>query len=385
MHTTKEHNKYLTRSMWIMAGLLFTGLTFGPQVIPAETLSELTKKARQEGALNASVTSSTKPTTAAKLAVAFQKRFGLDYDVIVTPLSDTRHFPKAAAATKAGIVPTYDVLSGSEKNIIQLMALGGVQKINGWKTLISEINPLVSSGKVQPAQISPEPFTGYAFQHMNRLKGIMYNTNLITKEELPKTHVDLGDPKYEGKWTQPPWATHWDIGRLVFPKLSEEDWLEIVRKAGKNAGAVQPDSAGTKRVILGEFAFGIINTHYFLKIKARDPRAPVGMTYFKDYNPVSAAYYVVRKDARHPAAATLFALWMETPEARAIWQPDTFETQFLWADGELERKIKQFLRESGGKVVYALDSQKGIEFLKWIGTAEGRKYRKAVGQAIRGR
>ncbi len=382
---SKQNDTGLIRTLSIVVGALLVGVVFAPRVTPAATLRELISKARQEGALNASATTSMNPTTAAKLAAAFKKRFGLDIEVTVTILSDTRHYPKAAVATKAGVVPTYDVISGSDKNNIQLVALGGVQKINGWEALLYEINPLVRSGKVRPNQLSPVPLTGYAFQFMNRLKGIVYNTKLISKGELPKTHAELADPKYEGKWTQPPWSSHWDIGTLVFPNLSQEEWLATVRKAGKNAGAVQPDVAGVKRVALGEFAFGIINTFQFLKIKSKDPQAPIEMTYFKDYNQVNAAYYIVRKDARHPAAATLFALWMETPEAKAIWQPATFETQFLWGEGELERKIKQYLRESGGKVVNVLDSQRGLEFLKWIGTPEGRKYRKAVGRAIRGK
>lgn len=380
---SKQHNELLI--MWILVSALFVGVAFGPRVIPAATLSELIVKARQEGVLNATVIDTMTPKTGSLLAAAFKRRFKLDIEVTITPSADTQHYPKAAAATKIGAVPTYDAIYGSGFNNIMLIGVGGVQKIDGWEALLTEINPLVSSGKVPASRISPEPYTGYAFEFLNRLKGIMYNPKLISREELPKTHAELGDPKYKGKWTQPPWASHWDIGLLAFPNLSEEEWLDIVREAGKNAGAILQDTAGVQRVVLGEFAFAIINTYHFLKLKAKDSQAPAEMAYFKDYNPVNAAYHIVRKGARHPAAATLFAMWMTTPEAKAIRQADTFGTQFLWGEGKLETKIKQYLQESGGKLINTLDSKKGLEFMSWMGTPEGKKYRKAVGKAIRGK
>ncbi len=382
---SKVQNKFLTRVMWIVVGMIFVGVTFGPRVISAATFSELVAKARREGALNATVTFSMKPKTIPGLVAAFKRRFELDSEVIVTRVFATRYYPKAMVATKTGVVPTYDALYGSETGNIQLIEIGGVQKINDWKALLTEINPMERSGKVRANQISPEPFTGHAFEYLNRLKGIMYNPKLISKEELPKTHAELADPKYKGNWTQPPWANHWDIGLLVFPDFSQEEWLKIVRKAGKNAGAVQTDKVGVQRVVLGEFAFAIINTHAFLKLKSLDPQVPAKMAYFKDYNPVNASYYIVRKGARHPATATLFAMWMTTSEAKAIWQPDTFGTQFLWGEGKLERKIKQYLQESGGRIINPLETQKGVKFMKWLGSPEGRKYRKAVSGAIRGK
>ena len=271
---SKNQNMFFTRAMWITVGVLFAGVAL-PHVTPAATLSELVAKAKQEGALNVTATSSLKLKTASNLAAAFKKQFGLDIKVTVTPLSDTRNFPKYAAETKAGVKSTYDAVDGSGKNDIQLVNLGGVEKIAGWKALLAEINSLVGSGKVRPLQISPDPLSGFAFQYMSRLKSIIYNPNLISKKDLPKTHADLADPKYKGRWTQPPFPAHWDVGPLVFPDISKENWIELVKKAGKNAGAVQQESAGIQRVLLGEYAFAPANSFYYLRIMAKDPQAPL--------------------------------------------------------------------------------------------------------------
>lgn len=375
----------LTRVMYIMVGILLLGVV-GPRITLAASVSELTAQAKKEGTMNATITSSMKGKTIAELSAAFKKRFGLnDIKVTIAPVGDTRHYPKAAVATRAGGRPTYDTISGSGLNNIMLIGLGGVQKIDGWQALLKEIHPLVRSGKVQPREISHEPFTGLAFQNYSRIWAMNFNPKLISKKELPKTHAELGDPKYKDKFVQPPFSANWDIGILVFPDISKEKWLEVVRKAGKNAGGVGFPAANLQRLLIGEYAFGFGTTSDFMRIKAKDPDAPVEVAYFRDYNSVSSAYHVVRKGARHPAAGTLYALWMTTPEAEAIWQPDIFRPQFPWGQSKMDRKVRQYLRENNAEGTDFLASDKGIELMKWYGTPEGRAYRSAIGRAIRGR
>lgn len=195
---------------------------------------------------------------------------------------------------------------------------------------------------------------------------------------------ELADPKYKGKWTQPPWTADWDTGPLAFPDLDKGKWLEVVRNAGRNAGAVQIGQAGFQRLLLGEFAFMLGNTYYVFGAKAKDLQAPVEITYFQDYNWSNFSFYIVRKGARHPAAATLFALWMTTPEAESIWQPDIFMTQFVWGDSDLDKKERQFIKESGAKIVDFLSTKGGRDLVAWYGTEEGRKYRQAMSKAMRG-
>jgi len=381
----KKLYESLTSVMYIMIGMLFLGVV-GPRITLAASVSELTAQAKKEGAMNATITSSVKGRTIAKLSAAFKKRFGLnDIKVTIAPVGDTRHYPKAAAATRAGGPPTYDAISGSGLNNIMLMGLGGVQKIAGWQALLKETHPLVNSGKVQPRQISPTPYTGLAFQNYSRIWSLAYNPKLISRKELPKTHAELGDPKYKGKFVQPPFSANWDIGILVFPDISKDKWLKVVRKPGKNAGGVGFPAANMQRLLIGEYAFSLSTTSDYMRIKSKDPDAPVGVSYFTDYNSVSAAYYVVRKRARHPAAGTLFALWMTTPEAQAIWQPDIFRPQFPWGQSEMDRKIRQYLRENNAEGTDFLSSDRGVKLLKWYGTPEGRGYRSALSRAIRGR
>ncbi len=380
---SKQNGTVLTRTMSIVVGALLLGVAIAPQVTHAATLTELVAKAKQEGALNVTVSSSLTGRPTKQLAAAFKKRFGLDIEVTLTPLSDRKSYSKALAAAKIGSVPTYDAIEGPDTNNTGLVGAGGIQKIDNWETLLAEINPQVRSGKVRLEQLSPGPLKGYGFAYISRVKALLYNPKLISREKLPKTHAELADPKYKGRWTQPPWTSHWNIGPMVFPELGKDKWVDIVRKAGKNAGAVQPESAGVQRMLLGEYAFGLGGTHYVFRYRAKDPQAPLAVTYFEDYNPVQTSFYVVRKGARHPAAATLFAMWMGTPEAESIWQPAVFYTQ-LWGGSDIDRKVRQLREQSGAKYVDYLSTKKGLDFLKWFRTKEGRKYKQALSRAIRG-
>lgn len=380
---SKQYSKLLNRYRLIIAAVVLSWIALTPRVASAAAIDELVAQAKREGALNAMVITSLTGKAIQQLAVAYKKRFGLNIDVTLTPLGSAEEWPKAVAETKAGIVPTYDALEGADTQSMALQGVGGVQQINNWERLLSDINPLVNSGKVKAEQLSPGPLRGFAFAFLSRTKALLYNPRLISREKLPKTYAELGEPRYKGMFTLPPWTDAWEPGPVAFPHITKEQWIEIVRKAGRNAGGVMAESAGVQRMLLGEFAFLSGNTQYYFLYKAKDPQAPIDITYFEGLNTATRAVYAVRKNAKHTAAATLFALWMGTPEAESIWQPVDFNTQ-LWGESDLDKKEKEFIQKSGAKIVDFLESDKGLAFLNWMGTEEGRKYKEALGRAIRG-
>jgi len=122
----------------------------------AATVAELVKQAKKEGALNAMVITAITGKTTPQLATAFKKRFGLDIDVTLTPLLNTTEYPKAVAETKAGVVPTYDVLEGSDTNNIALLGVGGIHRVDGWENLLREINLLGLTYATWPGEVCIE-------------------------------------------------------------------------------------------------------------------------------------------------------------------------------------------------------------------------------------
>ena len=350
-----------------------------------QLLDEWVRRAKQEGEVTVHVQSDWDKGLFQPLTDAFKKRFGLDIKATIVTARMATHLPVAIAETQAGAPATYDALMGDDAETMQLIGAGGTQKIEGWEELLREINPLVRSGKVRPDQINLGPFKDHGFLFMANLKRLVYNTRLISEGDLPRTHSELGNPKYKGKLTQPPWTAHWELAPalLTSDKAEREKWLETVRQAGKNAGIVLPESSGIQRVVLGEVVFSLNQDRYFRRLLAKDPKAPIAFKYFEDYNQVNRVYYTVRTKSRHPAAATLFILWMGTPEAEAIWQP--VEMQAVpYGESKIDGEFRSSVEKLGSKAMGFLDSEKSIELLKWYRTEEGRKYLDGMARAIRG-
>ncbi|MBI2357682.1 MAG: hypothetical protein HYV04_01985 [Deltaproteobacteria bacterium] len=138
-----------------------------------------------------------------------------------------------------------------------------------------------------------------------------------------------------------------------------------------------------QRVVLGEFAFVLAQDRYMRQVLAKDPKAPIAYRFFDDYNELNSVYYSLRTRARHPAAGTLFALWMTTPEAEAIWQPSDLQA-VPYGESKLDREFWLSMQKSKARVIGFLDNEKTVELLRWYRTEEGRKYLDGMARAIRG-
>lgn len=357
--------------------------TVTPAAKGKELLDELIRKANEEGELVTTIQSSWPKTLIPPLADTFKKRFGLHTKLTIANMRPAQHYPVAIAETQAGAPPTYDVVQGDDAETMQLIGAGGIQKIENWEVLLAEVNPPVRSGKVRANQISRGPFAGSAFLILSNLKLIIYNTRLISEKELPKTHAELMDPKYKGKFAQPPWTSHWEIAPAALGDLDKQGWLEVVRKAGRNAAAVLHEVLAAQRVVLGEFAFSLAATNHPSQILAKDPKVPIGFMFFEDYNEITGVYYAMRTRTRRPAAATLFALWMTTPEAQAIYQPMDMQA-VPYGESKIDQDFKHNIEKLGAKAIGFLDNERTVELLKWYRTEEGTKYLDAMARAIRG-
>lgn len=117
--------------------------------------------------------------------------------------------------------------------------------------------------------------------------------------------------------------------------------------------------------------------------QGQDAKAPLAFKYFEDYNERNSVYYGVRSGARHPVAATLFALWITTAEAQGIWQSSEFSA-VPHGESKIDQEHRLAIQNAKAKVLGFLENQKTIDLLKWYQTEEGRKYLDGMTRAIRG-
>ena len=348
-----------------------------------QLLDDLVKKANAEGELSVLMASTWNQGLTTQLADAFKQRFGLTTNVTVSPVLGTQHLPVAIAETRSGAPPTYDAVYGDDAEMMQLIGAGASLRVEDWEALLAEIHPGVAAGRVTPDQLSHGPLAGRAFQLVGNVKQIIYNPRLITEAELPRRHTDLTEARFKDKFIQPPWTSHWEIAPAVLDNLNRDQWLDVVRAAGKNSGAVLPEGPAAERVVLGQYPFALGQDTNVRVMRSKDPQAPIAARFFEDYNEYNALHNVVRAGTPHPAGAALWVLWMTTPESEAIWQPTEFYAQ-RYGDSEIDKAQRQMIQDSGASVVGLLDTPRAIELLDWYQGTDGRQYLDTLQKAIRG-
>lgn len=311
----------------------------------------------------------------------YLRRLGLGIELKIDASGGSfQKISQAIGETKQRIVPTFDIQFGGAHEIIHLLDVNGVRRIDNLEPLVSEIAP-----QALPVldKVSPGVFKGQAFTFGHWIKAIIYNPKLISQADLPKTHKELGHPRFKGAFAIPPWTSDADAAILTYDK---DEALEIVRGIGKNKAATEREEAAVNRMLLGEFKFVDANAHYYHQFKARDPRAPIGLEYFRDYTTVNEAMYFIREGARHPNAAILFVLWMLSKEGQQVFERAERQPNLYLPSSEVGKEMLKTFAEKKIRLVSYVDNEESLKKLRWLGeTREGKDWSKAVGQAWRGR
>lgn len=361
---------------WLMPFVVAPTLVRISHASPA--LERLVAGARKEGKLDLMITSSQGEKGGRELIEAFKRRFGPDIKLNVDLSGqESQKFNQAVAETKNRIPPTLDLIEGTAENVLLLKEAGGAEMIENWEQLLAEISP--EAYKVKN-RVSPTVLSGYGFLRGTRTVGLLYNPKVISERDLPRTWKEMGDRKYAGAFSVPPWISHAVMGLLKYDK---NEWLEIVKSWGKNKRDILTYSAGVERMLLGDLKFLYSNDHYYYEQKDKDPNAPIAVFFFEDLTPSSEVMYVVRKDARNPNAAKLFALWATTSEANVIYEKYSHQPNLALGTGPVTRENMRALRARKIDAIGWFDDSQTLEKFLWLKTQEGQNYQKALARAHR--
>ena len=347
-----------------------------------QTLQQLIEGARKEGQLNWYPVSSLGTDGAKAISQVFNKRFGLNLRINADVSGNiSTVFSKAIVESKSGIPPTFDVLYGPDHRAFEVKEADGLERVDNWEAILKEISPEAYAVR---QKVSPLDIAGYAFLWANRIKCLNYNTDLITEAELPQTIADLGNPKYKGAFSLSPFVTDAEFGTLIYPR---DKWMEIVRTWGALNPAIMTYEAGVQRMLLGEFKFLPSNGEYIFEVKGKNPKAPIGVSFFKDLTANSYVFHMVRKNAKNPNAAKLFTLWTTTPEANRFFEVDYITSpNLVLGTGPISKQLNTLMKEKNIKPVSWFDSKESLEKLLWYyRTDEGKRYVAEMAKARTGR
>jgi iron(III) transport system substrate-binding protein len=146
---------------------------------------------------------------------------------------------------------------------------------------------------------------------------IAYNTNLVKKEEAPKSFADLLDPKWAGKLVKGHPAYSGTIMNATFQIARDLGWSYFEKLAGQRVMQVQSATDTPKKISLGERAVMVDGAGY-LVIRNKEAGEPVEIVYPEEGTPLAAGPSAVFKAAPNPNAARLFQNWMHSREGQQM-------------------------------------------------------------------
>jgi len=159
---------------------------------------------------------------------------------------------------------------------------------------------------------------------------IVYNTNLVSAADAPKTWQDILDPKWKGKiaaGTVSLGGTAWLQYYFFHQKYGDDFLKKLAAQQPRYFTSYQPLTLAVAR---GELAIALTCISVEAPMRIVDG-APLKAVYPADGIPVVPAWMVLMSHSPHPDAALLYANWATSREgqeaqvrARMIWsqRPD---------------------------------------------------------------
>jgi len=165
---------------------------------------------------------------------------------------------------------------------------------------------------------------------------IGYNTNLVKREDAPKSYADLLDPRWMGKIVKGHPGYSGAILTATFVLARDLGWSYFEKLAQQKVMQVQSAADPPKKILLGERAVMADGNDYNL-VLLKDQGQPVEVVYPAEGSPLIIVPSGIFRSAPNPNAARLFQSFFFSAEG-----------QQLLVDGFAHRSFHAQIKEKAG-------------------------------------
>jgi len=324
------------------------------QAVSASTLAKLIEGAKKEGTLRGQWGPGAFGGSAgfAELVAGMNKKYGLNLKGQFTPGPDMQRLMlRIAQEAAAGQPASTDVYLGNSQAILDAMK-ADVLKPMDWVKILPR--PLPSEPGFDP--VAPG---GIAVAFATAVVGILYNTDLVKGDDIPRRLEDVLKPKWKGKIASTPYAA--GFREFATPgMLGREYVIEFTKKLSKHIGGLVR-CGESERFTSGEFLMLVLTCGGSDVNVLRRTGAPIDHTVVEEGTVLHMRYAGVPKNSRSPNAGALLAAYLHTPEGQAVlWKHDGLDLH-VYPESNMKKDVET-VRKAGGKV--ALNTPQWLASLK---------------------
>jgi len=319
-----------------------------------KNLKELVEGAKKETTLRAMWSSASLHGSKgmAEIVAAMNKKYGTNIKPQFTPgPSMTNMIGKLTRELKAGQPASTDVIYGNAGGMLQSGKIGLTRPMN-WLAYLER--PMLKEKGFDP--VAPG---GIGLATASTLVGVMYNSNLVKGDDIPRRIADTLDPKWKGKIASTPYAA----GMREFASkdlLGKEAMIEFAKKLTKQIGGlIRCGSAD--RLTSGEFVMLVFSCGDQYVNQATRTGQPLGYSVMDDAVVSHTRYGSVPVHSQAPNAAALFVAYLHSPEGQKwLWERQGLDFH-LYPESH-EKKVLDGARSRGAKI--AVNSPQWLKTFK---------------------
>lgn len=330
-------------------------LALSAQGASAVTLAELIEGAKKETAVKGmwSATSFGGSRGLSEFVAGMNKKYGLHIKAEFTPGRNMQAvMAKIAAEARAGQPASSDVYLGNSQAINDATKVDVLKPIK-WAAILDR--PLPSEPGFDP--YAPGDIgVGFA----STLVGVLYNTDRVKGDDIPRRLEDVLKPKWKGKIASTPYAA--GLREFAMPDmLGREYMVNFTKKLSKQIAGLmrcgEPD-----RITSGEFLMLVLTCGGDDAVVLQRTGAPIGHTILEEGTVVHTRYAGVPKNSGSPNAAALLITYLLTPEGQALlWKYDGMDFHIL-PRTHMKKEVDK-VRAAGGKIV--------VNSPQWLASMKG--------------